>query len=87
MRIIDCGINQYVKHRILRNDRTWACTVILLCTIFLGYILLDRNAKDERFEQYKAESIAKCSKFQDSLISYCDMEYNVTRRCVGRAKK
>ena len=87
MKIIDCGINNYVKHRIMRNDKRWFITNMLIVTIFLGYILLDRNAKDERFETFKNESIVKVNKFQDSLIEYCDMEYNVTNRCIGRAKK
>ena len=87
MKIIDCGISAYVKDRIRSNDKKWFITNMLIVTIFLGYILLDRNAKDERFETFKNESIVKVNKFQDSLIEYCDMEYNVTNRCIGRAKK
>ena len=86
MKIIDCGISATVKHRIMRNDKRWLVTNMLIVTIFLGYILLDRNSQQERFDNYKAESVAKCDAFKDSLIAYCNTEYDIVGRC-GRAKK
>ncbi len=85
--IIDTGIDKYVKDKIHSNDKNWFVIVIIICIIFTGYILIERNNKDSRFEQFKALSIEKCNKFQDSIVTICDAEYNVTGRCIGRAKK
>jgi len=72
------GVKELVDKRIKRNDIGWAIAIFLICTIFIGFYCTKQD--ESNLSAFKEQKVKECNQFQDSLVSFCNAEYNVTKR-------
>ena len=76
------GLDDYYSKRL---ERCYI-VIIMLSVVAISTIMCDRDC-DKRYEQLRKDVIEKSDRFQDSLVSVCNREYNVTDRVIALAKK
>lgn len=81
MQIVDKGVESYIQERIKANDKKWGLVCILMAIVFIGGYLTKDNSTQRNLSAFKIEKLKECERFKDSLVDYCNKEYNITARC------
>ena len=85
MQIVDKGVDAYIQERIKANDKKWGLVCILMAIVFIGGYLTKDNDTQRNLSAFKIEKLKECQSFQDSLVNYCNEEYNIESRCKKRS--
>ena len=81
MQIVDKGVDAYIQERINANDKKWFLCIVLMAIVFIGAYFTKDNTTQRNLSAFKIEKLKECQAFQDSLVNYCNEEYNITERC------
>lgn len=83
-KLVDVGLCKYIETQRSKNDWMWFLVIVIICIMFGGQIIQERLYCETKIKVNRkvAEQfyLNQFNNYTDSVIVYCDAEYNVAKR-------
>ena len=81
---IDLYVEKEIQKEVRKNDKIWGIFVLLVMTLFGGYSINQTNYNDtfvkSNIKAVQSYYDGKYKAYCDSVVVYCDNEYNIEKR-------